>query len=92
MDSDRNRNPHKGERTGQYVQTVHALRLMRGTLAEARIENGRLEYLLRLDPRFDTSGIRHPLYVAENDVEPCDRPTDAEVEKIKLGSKRASGL
>jgi hypothetical protein len=87
MDGDSDRNPHKAERTGEYVQITRAHRLMRGTLAEGRIENGRLEYLLRLDPRFDTSGIRHPFYVLESEVEPCDRPTDAEVQTIQLDLK-----
>ncbi len=85
MSSDAHR---KAPRTGEYVCLIVAPKTRRGTLGEAIIEYGRLEYLFELDPRFEEQ--LPAFYVAEGDVEPCARPTDDEVNAINALVKGGS--
>ena len=60
----------------------------KGTIEGSRIEGERLQYLFRCDPRFlDTLP---DSYVFEDEVEPCHRPTDDEVEEINSFIKQGS--
>lgn len=78
-----NRKPRKAERTGEYVTLKVESKRRRGTLGDAIIENDHLEYLFKLDARFDVQGAPpQPFYVPESDVETHKRPTDEEVRVI----------
>src|SRR5580698_2936884 len=52
MAEEENHKPRKAARTGEYVLLTVAPKTRRGTLGDARVEYGRLEYLFHLDPRF----------------------------------------
>jgi len=73
---------------GKYVCMIVAPKTRKGTLVDAKVEHGRLEYLFEHDPRFDDH--LAPVWVSEEDVEVCERPTDKQVVAINLLSKYGS--
>jgi hypothetical protein len=78
-----NQKPRKGPWTGQYVRLKDAPRTHQGELGDATFPNGNLEYLFQIDPRLDAvAGATRSFYISENDVEPCEPPTDSEVTAI----------
>jgi hypothetical protein len=61
---------------GQYLCMIVAPMTRKGTITETRTVNGRVEYLLQHDPRFD--------------LEVCERPTDKQVVAMNILSKQLS--
>jgi hypothetical protein len=73
---------------GQYVGMIVAPKTRKGTIAETRTVNGRVEYLLQHDPRFDDRLPRS--WLSETDLEVCERPTDKQVVAMNIFSKQLS--
>jgi Response regulator receiver domain len=73
---------------GQYVGMIVAPKTRKGTIAETRTVNGRVEYLLQHDPRFDDR--LPPSWLSETDLEVCERPTDKQVVAMNIFSKQLS--
>jgi hypothetical protein len=73
---------------GQYVGMIVAPKTRKGTIAETRTVNGRVEYLLQHDPRFDHR--LPPSWLSETDLEVCERPTDKQVVAMNIFSKQLS--
>jgi hypothetical protein len=76
-------------KTGQYVRLV--VEGTRGTLGHAIVERDHLEYLFEPDGRFKTLGMPRDFYVAENEFELCDRPTDDEVGRLNALFETGAG-
>jgi hypothetical protein len=77
------------EKTGQYVRLV--VEGTRGTLGDAVAEHDHVEYLFQPDGRFQSLGAPRDFYVAENEFELCDRPTDEEVARINALFEAGAG-
>jgi hypothetical protein len=76
------------EMVSQYVRLVLAPNTRKGTITDTKIEHGHIEYLFHHDERFDN---RLPdFWAMEGDFEPCDRPTDEEVDRINMLIRRGS--
>jgi hypothetical protein len=71
---------------GEYVRLVVAPKTCRGTITDRRISRGTLELLFHHDERFDQRIA--DLWVLEEEVQMCPRPTDAEITVINLMEKR----
>jgi hypothetical protein len=67
---------HKGD----YVRMIIAPNARMGTVEETKLEQGRVLVLFRLDPRFKAK--LPDFYVGEEDLEHCQRPSDAQVKTI----------
>ncbi len=68
---------------GQYVRLVLAPNTRQGTIEGITAEGGKVEYHFRQDPRFcePTPG-KFEAYLPEGELEPCQRPSDEEVNTI----------
>jgi hypothetical protein len=65
---------------GKYVRMKIAPNTRMGTVQDAHLEHGHVEYLLQHDQRFDA---RLPsFYIYEDDFEICERPSDQFVHTI----------
>jgi hypothetical protein len=83
-EDEKNRKP--GKLTGQYVRLVVAPRTRMGTLGNCETYHGQLRYILDFDRRFRILPMGQKMWVHEGEIEICDRPSDAEVERInRLG-------
>jgi len=56
-----------------------------GTVEDSKLEQGRVLVLFRLDPRF--SAKLPDFYLLEDDLERCQRPSDAQVKTINDHTK-----
>jgi hypothetical protein len=81
MADDEGRKPKPGPLTGEYVRLILAPSTRMGTLGDAIVEHGHLQYLFQPDGRFRVLPVP-AFYIYEGDFETCERPTDAAVEAI----------
>jgi hypothetical protein len=73
---------------GRNVRLVEAPRTSIGTIRDARLEYGHVEYLFHLDPRFR---VQLPdFYVREGDFEFCEKPTDDYIKSVNFLSNYGS--
>jgi len=87
-EDEKNRKP--GKLTGQYVRLLMAPRTRMGTLGNCETYDGKLRYILDFDKRFRVLPIDEKMWVHEGEIEICERPSDAEVERInQLGEYSA---
>ncbi len=71
---------------GMYVRLNIAPNTRMGTISQCTPEAGKVRFVFHHDPRFhDTTP---DIYLFDYDVEPCQRPSDAEVERINELIKR----
>jgi hypothetical protein len=73
---------------GQYVRMVIAPNTRKGIITDTKIEHGHVEYLFHHDQRFDDT--LPDFWVLPSEIEPCERPTDAQVAAINMLSKYGS--
>jgi hypothetical protein len=73
---------------GSYVRIVTARETRRGTIHEVLNHKGEPQFLFRLDPRFN-SELRE-LLIHDDEVEECERPSDAEIERVNKLIARGS--
>jgi hypothetical protein len=75
---------------GDYVRLMIAPNTRCGTLQDSRIERGRVQFLFRQDDRIFHVGGTPDFWVPEDEIEPCQPPSDAEVKAINAAIKRGS--
>ena len=73
---------------GTYVRLVVAPNTRMGTISGGTTEAGKERYVFHHDKRFYDP--ISDVYVFDYDIEPCDRPTDAQVQTINALIKRGS--
>lgn len=67
-------------RDGTYVRMLVAPNTSMGTISGITIESGKTRFIFHHDPRFIDP--IPDVYLFDFDVEECERPTDAEVQRI----------
>jgi len=61
---------------GQYVRMLIAPQTRMGTIEGSEERRGRVMYIFRQDPRLKEIGPPVEIFLSEEEVEPCARPTD----------------
>jgi len=72
---------HKGD----YVRMKVAPNARMGTVEDSKLEQGEVLVLFRLDPRFSEKV--PDFYLREEDLQHCERPSDAQVKTINDHTK-----
>lgn len=75
---------------GLYVRLIMAPNTLIGTIEDTKFERGQVHYLFRQDGRVVIEGGTPDVRVLEDEVEPCQRPTDADVRVINELIRRGS--
>lgn len=77
---------------GQYVRMRIAPDTRIGTIEGSEVQRGRTMYIFRQDPRLKEAVPGPPveIFVAEEEVEPCKRPTDDYWDKVNRLIERGS--
>jgi hypothetical protein len=74
---------------GDYVRMVMAPSTRMGTIVDMRTnERGMVEYTFRADPRI--SNPMPDIFVFEDEIQLCDRPSDSQVAAINALIKRGT--
>jgi len=74
---------------GQYVRLTIAPETRMGTIEGSEEQRGKLFYIFRQDPRLDdvVPGFKFEAFVLEDEMEPCDRPSDDYWKNINAKAK-----
>jgi hypothetical protein len=75
---------------GDYVRMLIAPETRMGTIEGHQIERGRTQYHFRQDARLKEVGPSVEIWVFEDEVEACARPTDAYWKRVNELIKRGS--
>ena len=78
--------------TGQYVRMKIAPETRIGTIEGSEVQRGRTMYIFRQDPRLKEAvpGPSVEIFLGEDEVEPCERPTDDYWKRINALIERGS--
>jgi hypothetical protein len=71
---------------GKTVRSVDSPKTTIGTIQDVHLNNGQIQYLFHLDPRFRIQVADY--YMDEGDFELCERPTDEYVNTVNQLTQR----
>jgi hypothetical protein len=73
---------HARKFIGKYVRMALAPKTRMGTIEDAHLDHGRVEYLFHHDQRFNDKLPK--FYIYEDDFEICERPSDEYVRTVNV--------